>query len=643
MRLYIFVLFLFLTPFLEAKSPELTPQIVRTKMDQILRDHATYKAFNEELIERTFQNFLEELDPMKTYFLESEAAPWANPSKQLKAKTLKGFEKGDFTPFYELHQTLHKAIERRAHLEDEIADLKLPQDVKSEEFKDMPWAQSEADLSNRILRIRALQLQAASRLGEETKEKFLQRLEKRRHLREAELASGTPEEQRKVVLSHILKAASTALDPHTNYFTPTEANEFLFQIQQRLFGIGAQLRDDLNGLTIVRMFEKSPALLSGKLKIGDRIIAVNDEAIVGLDIAEAVQMIRGEQDTPVSLTIIRQSEEGEQQHVVEIIRNEVVFEESRLETHLEPFGNGVIAHLKLFSFYQDAQFSSASDIRKMLQEIKREHTLKGVILDLRGNGGGLISQAVSVTGLFIHKGIVVSVKDHAGREHHLREVDGKPEWEGPLVVLVNRASASAAEIVAAALQDYGRALIVGDAHTFGKGTFQNFTLDAAGDLKVNPEGEFKVTRGRYYTVSGRSPQLVGVASDLVVPGILSELDIGEEFAKFPLGNDEIAPHFEDDLSDLSPMVRLQLGPLYRYDLQKRLTNLEPYLSILRDNSQLRIHSTPPYQNFLDELAKKNFDSTSIELFDQGDLQLVESFNILKDLLYLLVSEEPLAS
>ncbi len=643
MRARIFALFLLLAPFLEAKSPDLTPQIVRTKMDQILRDHATYKAFNEELVERTFQNFLEELDPMKTYFLAAEVAPWATPSKQLTARALKGFSQGDFTSFYELHQTLLTAIERRAQIEDEIADLSLPQDVKSEEFKDMDWVPSTSDLASRILRIRALQLQAASRLGDETKEKFLLRLEKRRHLREAELAAGAPEEQRKVILSHILKAASRALDPHTNYFTPTEANEFLFQIQQRLFGIGAQLRDDLNGLTIVRMFEKSPALLSGKLKIGDRIIAVNSEAVVGLDLAEAVQLIRGPQDTPVSLTVIRESDEGEQQHVVDIIRNEVVFEESRLETHLEPFGNGVIAHLKLFSFYQDTQFSSASDIRKALQEIKREHTLKGVLLDLRNNGGGLISQAVGVTGLFIHKGVVVSVKDHAGHEHHLREVDGKPEWEGPLIVLINRASASAAEIVAAALQDYGRALIVGDAHSFGKGTFQNFTLDAAGDLKVNPEGEFKVTRGRYYTVSGRSPQLVGVSSDLVVPGILAELDIGEEFAKFPLGNDEIAPHFEDDLSDLPPMVRLQLGPLYRYDLQKRLTHLEPYLTTLRDNSQMRIHSNAAYQNFLDELAKKNFDSSSIEVFDQGDLQLVEAFNILKDLLYLLVSEEQLAS
>src|SRR5262249_27228595 len=152
---------------------------------------------------------------------------------------------------------------------------------------------------------------------------------------------------------------------------------------------------------------------------------------------------------------------------------------------------------------------------------------------------------------------------------HLREVEGKPIWEGPLTILVNRASASAAEIVAQTLQDYGRAVVVGDDHTFGKGTFQTFTLDPITNPKVNPQGEYKVTRGRYYTVSGKSPQLSGVFSDIVVPGMLSYLDIGESFSKYPLENDSIEPHFDDDLSDLSAFHRLQLGPMYRYNLQTR--------------------------------------------------------------------------
>ena len=310
-----------------------------------------------------------------------------------------------------------------------------------------------------------------------------------------------------------MKATAESLDSHTNYFTPSEANQFMIQVQQRLFGIGAQLRDNLDGFSVMRILENSPASQSSKLKINDKIIAVNHEPIVGLDITEAVDLIRGEKGTPVVLTILRETCKETRQIEkldIELIRNEVVLEESRLETSLEPFGDGVIAHLRLFSFYQDPKSSSAGDIRKALENIKKDHKLAGVILDLRSNAGGLLPQAVAVTGLFINKGIVVSIKDNSGKLQHLREIEGKPVWDGPLTVLVNRASASAAEIVAQTLQDYGRAIIVGDDHTFGKGTFQTFTLDPINNPKVNPQGEYKVTRGRYYTVSGKSPQLVGV-------------------------------------------------------------------------------------------------------------------------------------
>jgi carboxyl-terminal processing protease len=152
--------------------------------------------------------------------------------------------------------------------------------------------------------------------------------------------------------------------------------------------------------------------------------------------------------------------------------------------------------------------------------------------------------------------------------------------------------------------------------------------------KINPQGEYKVTRGIYYTVSGKSPQLVGVQSDIVVPGILSSLDIGEKFAKFPLENNQIDPHFEDDLSDISPLHRLQLGSMYRYNLQKKLTTYVSLLDTLRKNSQLRLESNKNYCEFLNELQKKNYDSESIEFFGQSDLQLTEAFSIIKDLIYL---------
>ena len=283
----------------------------------------------------------------------------------------------------------------------------------------------------------------------------------------------------------------------------------------------------------------------------------------------------------------------------------------------------MIAHLRLFSFYQDQKSSSASDLKKAIERIKKEHKLNGVLLDLRGNAGGLLTQAVAVTGLFINKGIVCSIKDNTGKIQHLRELEGNPIWDGPLLVLTNRASASAAEIVAQTLQDYGRSLIIGDDRTFGKGSFQTFTLDPIQNPKVNPKGEYKVTRGCYYTVSGKSPQLIGVKSDIVLPGLLSQLEVGEQFSKFPLENDQIDPHFDDDLADISPFHRMQLGPMYKYNLQTKLTTYEPFLPKLISNSKARIELNKNYQNFLAEIEKKNFDSKPVELFNQSDLQLTK--------------------
>jgi len=147
-----------------------------------------------------------------------------------------------------------------------------------------------------------------------------------------------------------------------------------------------------------------------------------------------------------------------------------------------------------------------------------------------------------------------------------------------------------------------------------------------------------VTRGRYYTVSGKSPQLKGVQADIVVPGILSNLDVGEQYSKFPLDYDEIDAHFEDDLSDISPFHRIQLGPLYKYNLQAKLTTFEPHIDQLRKNTGLRIENNKSYQSFLTEMEKKNFDAIPVDLYGQNDLQLVESYNIMKDMIFLMRSD-----
>ncbi len=639
----LFALILFLSLILEAKPPELTSRDTRIKIDEILKAHVSHHVLTSALIQRAFQNYLEELDPGKTYFIESEIVKWTNASEELLEEALLGVKKENFSAFEAIHDAIGPAIERRNRIEQRLIASALPADVKTSEFKDLEWVKTEAELEERLLRIRALQMDSAEKLNQETKNQFIRRLEKRRLNREEELLTKSSKERSQLNLSYVLKSVSSALDSQTAYFTPSEATQFMIQVQQRLFGIGAQLRDDLNGFTIVRMLDGGPASTEGRLKVGDKIIAVNDEPLVGMEITEAVEHIRGPKGTSIKVTVLREiGDDGHKQEEkldIEIMRGEVILKETRLDKQVEPFGDGVIAILHLFSFYQDSNSSSASDIAQAIQEIKREHRLKGIILDLRTNAGGLLPQAVAVTGLFIKKGIVVSVKDNTGVVQHLRNIDGKLSWEGPLIVFTNRASASAAEIVAQTLQDYGRAIVVGDKTTYGKGTFQTFTLETANYGKVNPKGEYKVTRGRYYTVSGKSPQLVGVQADIVVPGIYSQLDIGEKFSKFPLETDLISPNFEDDLADVPPAYRNQIVRLYKFNLQPILSTYKPYMDTLTKNSTVRLEQNKNYQTFIKELEKKEPLDDSADSFGQADLQLFEACNIMKDLI-LLSQESP---
>jgi len=628
------LLFLCLAQFGFAKPPTLTPKDTRNKIEEILKAHVCHQQLTPDLTGRAIQNFLEELDPGKTYFVESDIAEWLTPSGELLARTTEDIKREDFTTFEAIHAAMVAAIEQRNGIEKQIQNAPLPANVQPAEFKDIKWAKSKEELSDRLLRIKSLQLQTAQKIDPETQEQFLQRLSKRRLNRESELITSSYEERKQLVLSYVLKATSSALDSQTIYFTPAEASQFMIQVQQRLFGIGAQLRDDLSGFTIVRLVDGGPASLSNKLKVGDRVVAVDQEPVVGMDIVEAVELIRGPQGSTVNLTVLRETKDGdlskEDKLDIEIVRGEVVLKETRLESYYEPYGDGVIAILHLFSFYQDSKSSSASDLADALEAIKKKQNVKGVILDLRNNAGGLLPQAVSVTGLFISKGVVVSVKDNTGHVQHLRNIDGKKIWDGPLMVLTNRTSASAAEIVAQTLQDYGRAFVIGDPETFGKGTFQTFTLEAANFGKVNPKGEYKVTRGRYYTVSGKSPQLVGVKADIVVPGIFSEMEIGEKFSKYPVETDQIAPSFQDDLSDVPPMHRYQINRMYKDQMQPIMTTYQPFLEKLKKNSELRIGQNKNYQNFLKELSKKDELADTFEFFGQNDLQLTETLNIMKD-------------
>lgn len=625
-----------------AKPPDINPAQATSKLQEIMKMHATYKTLNPVVVKRGLQNYIEELDPAKSYLLEPDIEQWLNPSDQLLEQIQADFSKNQFNTFIEIQNVMTQAIMRRRELDKNIQPTSPVKKMTAKELKELPWAKNLEELKERLALIKGLQMEAANKLNEEYRERALQRIAKRQLKTEEDILNSQSRFKEEFMLSNVLKAFASALDTHTSYFTPDEAKQFLIGVQQRLFGIGAQLRDDINGFTVVKIVEGSPAANSKQLKVRDRIIAVNKEPVVGMDIVDVVEMIRGEEGTPVELTVIR--EEGEKEHKKEeklditIPRGQVVLKETRYEASVEPIGDGVIAYLRLHSFYQDQDSSSAEDLEKALDEIKKEYNVKGVILDLRSNVGGLLTQAVDVTGLFITKGIVVSIKDEDGAVQNLRDIDSKTIWEGPLIVLINRASASASEIVAQALQDYGRAIIIGDDHSFGKGSFQTFTLSASKPSGVNPQGEYKVTRGRYYTVSGKTPQLTGVLSEIVIPGIFSEMEVGEKYGKYPLENDQIKPNFDDDLSDVSFLQREKIRALYRFDLQPKLTIYNQYLDRLRKNSADRIAHNKNYQTFLAELKKEEEDieqQPDEDTKQHADLQLNEAYNVMKDLLFLM--------
>ncbi len=642
-KLLALMAFLAFPLFAYCKVAEVTPQQTTAKLREIMKAHATYKELTPELIKRTLLNYLEELDPTKSYFIESDIHQWLEPSDQELKQILTDFNQSNFRTFVSIDDEMAKAIHRRKELEKKVDLSNLPKKVDPAEFKNMKWVTTPEQLVERITKIKALQAEAASKLNDELKEKSLQRIAKRQAKTEEDLLSKDSVFRQQLMLTDVLKATAAALDTHTSYFTPDEAAQFMISVQQKLYGIGAQLRDDINGFTIVKIIEGSPAANGKQLKVKDRIIAVNGEPVVGMDIIDAVDLIRGEANTPVVLTVIRETEENdkkiEEKLDITIPRGEVVLKETRYETSFEPFGDGVIAYLRLYSFYQDDNSSSADDLYKAIEKLKREHNVKGVVFDLRYNAGGLLTQAVNVAGLFITKGTVASIKDDAGHVQHLRDLESNIAWKGPLIVLVNRASASASEIVAGTLQDYGRALIVGDDHTYGKGSFQTFTLNTTKNGPVNPQGEYKVTRGRYYTVSGRTPQLTGVQADIVVPGALSQMEIGEKYTKYPLQADTIKENFDDDLSDISFFQREKIKALYKFDMQKKLTTYQPYLKKLQENSKERIANNKTYQNFLKDLKKEKDteqEPTEEEMTgqtNQCDLQLNETNNIMKDLLY----------
>ncbi|MCB1276731.1 carboxy terminal-processing peptidase [Prosthecobacter sp.] len=409
------------------------------------------------------------------------------------------------------------------------------------------------------------------------------------------LLESIDENDSKDVVNFFLSSLATAYDPHTEYMSTDESDNFKIHMQHKLVGIGALLGQKDDGAEIQGIVVGGPADKQGELKLNDRIIAVaqGDEEFVDvkyLKLQKIVDMIRGEKDTTVRIKIVP-ADDPSGNKIIAIVRDEVPLKEKLANAELlvtpPDLGKTLkVGWINLSNFYADMEngtVSTSVDVERLLRRLMKEK-IDGLVLDLRDNGGGSLDEAIKLTGLFVPAGPVVQAKDWRGSISWRDCENEKPVYDGPMIVLTNKASASASEILAAALQDYRRALIVGDKSSFGKGTVQTILpveryMPFFSDKKG--AGDLKVTIQKFYRIAGGSTQLKGVEADIPLPSIRDVLDIGESSAENPLPYDTIPPRkyplFRKDpfpIDEINARVksRIAANPEFQYivDESKRL-------------------------------------------------------------------------
>lgn len=565
--------------------------------DKLLLDIITYvlqkghydpKDINDEFSVEVYENFIKGLDPLKRYFLASDIAEFSKYKTeiddQIKNKDLSFFDlvysrfqerMGDVQKIYP--EVLSKPFD---FTKEDVINVDYEKTAYSESMKDLKarWHQqmkfstlsSYYDLveeqKNKEKGITTTKDDESADAEESdfpekqkkkiTKEeepfvpKTLAELEEK--ARETtktsldEYFDFTKDLERKDYFSIYLNTIVEEYDPHSNYFAPPDKDRFDLQMSGKLEGIGARLQKKNDYITVIDVISGGPAWRSEKIEVGDAIMKVKQEgekdavSIVGMRIDDAVKLIKGPKGTKVTLTIKNVdgtiSDKVLTRDIVEL--EETYAKSSMVEKDDRKFG---IINLPQFYFDMDnyKERNAATDVKKEIIRLKEEG-MKGLVIDLRGNGGGSLRTAVDIAGLFIKKGPIVQVAS-AGNKEVLEDTDSDIVWDGPLVILVNELSASASEILAAAMQDYKRAIIIGSEQTYGKGTVQN-VIDLNQWLRKSDLGDLgalKITSQKFYRVNGGSTQLEGVKSDVVMPDRYSYIDIGERDYPNPLPYDKI--------------------------------------------------------------------------------------------------------
>ena len=536
-------------------------------IEQLEDRHYAKLEYNDDFSSQHLDAYVESLDGSKMFFLASDLEEFEQFRSVMDEQLPKGNLDAGFFIFNRFQQRLE------ARLEKELENL--PQTVAAMDFsvdetyqidvEERSWAASSAELDDRWRK--QLKNQVLSlKLAEKPEDDLVSTLEKRYQNQLKRVKQYNSQD----VFQIYANALTGLYDPHTNYLSPRRSENFNINMSLSLEGIGAVLQLEDEYTKVTRLVPKGPADKQGELHPSDRIVGVGQgtdgeiEDVIGWRLDEVVELIRGPKDSTVRLEVIpAKSKATDQRKVITIVRNEVKLEEQSAQKSILEIPNGdeiiKIGVIDIPALYIDFDAmrrgdkeykSTTRDVRKLLEELQEEG-VDGLVVDLRNNGGGSLQEANELTGLFIEYGPTVQIR------HSSRRVwrDGKrlksEYYEGPLVVLVNRLSASASEIFAGAIQDYQRGIIVGD-RSFGKGTVQT--------LIPLTEGQLKITESKFYRISGDSTQHRGVVPDLAFPTVYDPEEIGESALDHALNWDQINPvrhHRYNDLSTVLPALTTQ--------------------------------------------------------------------------------------
>ena len=555
-------------------------------IDLLRRRHYLKVTIDDQLSSRVFDRFLDELDPGHSYFYASDIKEF---ELKYRYNLDKAFKKDDLAPGFEMYNRYQqRVVERLTEVIEQVEkgfdNLKFDVDETLQiDRKDIPWPDSETDMKElwrKRLKNNVLNLKLTDKSLEEIQKTLLKRYKNQ--------LNRVMQNSNDDAFEFYINSLALSIDPHTQYFSPHRTENFNINMSLSLEGIGAVLQTEDEYTKVQRLIAGGPAERSKLLKAADRIVGVAQGVdgemldIVGWRIDEVVNKIRGPKGSLVRLEIIPADAEDEHQtKIIRIVRDKVKLEEQAAKKEVIEIKRGFdtykIGIIDIPTFYADFKGmqsgnldykSTTKDVRKIIGELRAEG-VKGIIIDLRDNGGGSLQEANTLTGLFIGLGPTVLVRDADGRLDIIRDHDPKLVYSGPIIVLVNRLSASASEIFAGAIQDYNRGIVLGG-QTFGKGTVQS--------LMPLSKGQLKATTAKYYRISGQSTQNKGVVPNFEYPDVFNVDDIGESSLPEAMTWDKInsIPYQTYyDMADLLPRLRekynerMKLNSHYYYILERK--------------------------------------------------------------------------